>query len=333
MIDDKVCWGIAGLGKVAHRFASDLVRHVDGAQLYAVAARDKARAVAFAQQYDCHVNYGSYQQLAEDPHVDVIYIATIHPFHKDMVELFLQHGKHVFVEKPAFINNEDWREMSLLASRKKLLLLEAMKTMAFPAYRMMRNFIKEKQIVIDSIEAGFGNWHQFDSAQQIFNPDLSGGATLDVGVYGLWLYADLCKLMGSQIRQPQMKIWQDNAETQVDENVEFIFDGTIKGKIRASITRNLQREALIKGPELEIVIREKWWNPRKIDIVYQNKHHQIKTAAVGGGFEYEIQHMSELISRKKLTSDIIPNETSQQVASIMEHGLITHGFSYLVCPR
>jgi len=63
----------------------------------------------------------------------------------------------------------------------------------------MRNFIKENEIKINAVEAGFGNWHEFDPEQQIFNPDLSGGATLDVEVYGLWLYADLCNLIGSPI--------------------------------------------------------------------------------------------------------------------------------------
>jgi len=333
MIDGKVCWGIAGLGNVAHRFANDLIQHVNGGQLYAVAARDKTRAAFFAKQYDCKVNYDSYQLLAADPHVDVVYIATIHPFHKQMVELFLQHGKHVLVEKPAFLNREDWVEMSLLARRKKLLLLEAMKTMTFPAYRTMRKFIKENQIKIDFVTASFGNWHEFDSEQQIFNPDLSGGATLDVGVYGLWMYADLCNLIGIDIPKPRIKIWQDNVEANVDENVEFTFDGALEGKINASITRNLNREAIIKGPEIKIVMREKWWNPRNIDIVYRGKQQRIMSVEGGGGFEYEIEHVCELILEQQTTSDIVPNETSQQVTSIMAHGLVEHGFSYLVYPR
>jgi len=277
MMDKKVCWGIAGLGAVAHRFAKDLLQLSNVTQLSAVAASDKARAVAFADQYGCEINYDSYQALAEDPQVDVVYIATIHPLHRKMVELFLQHGKHVLVEKPAFINTEDWYEMSLLARQKKLLLLEAMKTMAFPAYQIMRNFIKENEIKINAVEAGFGNWHEFAPEKQIFNPDLSGGATLDVGVYGLWLYADLCNLMGSTILKPIMEISQDNEEARVDENVEFIFSGEVKGKISASITRNLKREAIIKGPDIEIVINDKWWNPRKINIMYQNKpRHQLQ---------------------------------------------------------
>ena len=87
--NQKARWGIAGLGKIAHRFVSDLTMQVDNAELYAVAARDKQRADSFSNQYGCQRSYGSYTELANDANVDIVYIATIHPFHKGLVELFL----------------------------------------------------------------------------------------------------------------------------------------------------------------------------------------------------------------------------------------------------
>ncbi len=330
MTNKKVHWGIAGLGKIAHRFVTDLTQHVENGELYAVAARDQQRADMFSNEYHCPRSYGSYQALADDPNVDVVYIATIHPFHKNMVELFLTHGKHVLVEKPAFTNIEDWDEMSSLAEEKGLLLVEAMKSVAFPSYQALRQFIQDNNVKIDLVEAAFGNWHEFDTNQQIFNPDLCGGATLDVGVYALWLYADLCQLTKTSVLKPSVKHSKDNAESEVDENVELIFDGEIKGKICASITRNLKREAIIKGPELEITIHEKWWNPKTIDILYQGRKQQITTSVKGGGFEYEIEHISSLILNEKYQSDVIRTETSRQVISIMEASLVENGFQHLV---
>lgn len=330
MIDKKVRWGIMGLGKVAPRFAKDLTQHVENGELYAVAARDKHRADMFSDKYGCKISYGAYQLLAQDPDVDAVYIATIHPFHKSAVELFLKHGKHVLVEKPAFTNIKDWDEMSLLAEKKVLLLAEAMKLVAFPAYQTLRKFIQNNNVKINLVEAAFGNWHEFDTKQQIFNPDLCGGATLDVGVYALWLCADLCQLMKTSVVKPSVKISKDNDKSEVDENVEFVFDGEIKGRIAASITRNLKREAIIKGPDIEIIIRDKWWNPKTIDILYQGKKHQITTPERGGGFEYEIEHISSLILNKKYKSDIMRTETSRQVASIMEMALVENGFRHLM---
>lgn len=330
MADKKVRWGIAGLGKIAHRFAKDLTQHVENGELYAAAARDQQRTDAFCKEYHCQRSYGSYQALAEDPNVDVVYIATIHPLHRSMVELFLLQGKHVLIEKPAFTNIKDWDEMSSLAKEKGLLLVEAMKSVAFPAYQALRRFIQENNVTIDSVEAAFGNWNKFDVNQRIFNPDLCGGATLDVGVYALWLYADLCRLTRASVLKPLVKHSKDNAGSEVDENVELIFGGEVKGKICASITRNLKREAIIKGPELEITIHEKWWSPRIIDILYQGNKQQIKAPLRGGGFEYEIEHVSSLILNGKYQSDVIPAETSRQVISIMETSLVENGFQHLV---
>ena len=87
----KVRWGIAGLGKIAHRFAKDLTHNVTLGELHAVAARDLERASAFAEQYQSPKSYGTYTALAQDPEIDVVYVATIHPLHKSLVALFLAH--------------------------------------------------------------------------------------------------------------------------------------------------------------------------------------------------------------------------------------------------
>ncbi|PSV30016.1 MULTISPECIES: Gfo/Idh/MocA family protein [unclassified Photobacterium] len=333
MNNQKARWGIAGLGKIAHRFVSDLTMQVDNAELYAVAARDKQRADSFSNQYGCQRSYGSYTELANDANVDIVYIATIHPFHKGLVELFLNKGKHVLVEKPAFTNLQDWDAMSTLAEEKGLLLAEAMKTVAFPAYQAMKQFIKENKVEINAIEASFGNWHEFDSDWHLFNPTLCGGATLDVGVYGLWFYADLCRLTNTPIEKPTVEYVNDNSQSEVDENVVFKFDGQIKGEICASITRDLKREAIIRGPELEIVIHNKWWNPKTIDISFKGEQTQITAVVSGGGFEYEIEHISSLILNKINYSDVMCKKTSRQVISIMEASLVENGFDYLVCSK
>ncbi len=125
-----------------------------------------------------------------------MYIATVHPYHKPLAELFLSHKKHVLVEKPAFTNLGDWLEIKALAKQHGVMLLEAMKTVVFPAYRELTSFLIDNQIKINSIEASFGNEHDYDPKLFIFNPDLAGGATLDVGVYGLWFFYDLCRTLG-----------------------------------------------------------------------------------------------------------------------------------------
>jgi predicted dehydrogenase len=329
----KIRWGIAGLGNIAHRFAKDLTVHVENAELFAVSARDLSRAKEFSKQYGCETSYGSYMELASDSNIDAVYVATIHPFHKELVELFLNNGKHVLVEKPALTNLADWDAMAALAKSNGLLLAEAMKSVTFPAYRAMKQFILDNKVEITSVEASFGNWHEYDSAWHLFNPKLCGGATLDVGVYGLWLYADLCRLAGCAIDTPTVEYVQDNEQSKVDENATFSFDGPLKGRICASITRDLPRNAIIRGPELEIVMHEKWWSSSTIDITYQGEVTQIAVPIKGGGFANEIEHFSSLLQNNVHHSDILGHETSRSVIRVMEACLTHGGYADLVSKR
>ncbi|MUK44533.1 gfo/Idh/MocA family oxidoreductase [Aliivibrio fischeri] len=328
MNEKKVKWGIAGLGNIAHRFAQDLTNNSQFGELQAVAARDSDKAQQFSATYKAVSHYGDYQKLAMDPNIDIIYVATIHPYHKPLVELFLSHHKNVLVEKPAFTNYQDWQDMQQLAKDNDVLLLEAMKTVVFPAYRELKVFLSKHEIIVDSIEASFGNESEYDPNIFVFNSELSGGATLDVGVYGVWLYCDLCYFFGKDVPLPSVSITTEHPEWRVDENVTFLFEGKIKGKISASISKNLPRSAILKGDGIEIVIHDKWWNPSRIDVNLRGKVHTI-THDSGGGFEHEIDHCSVLLLNNEQTSSVLNTKISGQVLSILEQALITNGYTHL----
>ncbi|OED66452.1 oxidoreductase [Vibrio tasmaniensis ZS-17] len=324
-----VKWGIAGLGNIAKRFATALTQHSAHGELYAVASRDSERANAFGQNFGCELIYGSYEEMANNPDVDAVYIATVHPYHKPLAELFLSHNKHVLVEKPAFTNLADWLAMKALADKHGVLLLEAMKTMAFPAYHELKSYLSENNIQVTSIEAGFGNEHDYDPNLFIFNPELSGGATLDVGVYGLWFYYDLCRSLSVTPSEPKVEMSSLYKKSNVDTDSLFTFSQGIEGKISASIVSNLPRFSTLRGPELTITIRDKWWNPETIDIEYQGTKHTIQHKVAGNGFEFEIDHMSQLIRDNKTDSDVLLSDVSLQVIETMERALMNAGFGHL----
>jgi predicted dehydrogenase len=312
MVDKKiVSWGIAGLGHIAERFAKDLIHHTHNSELGAVACRDRERSKVFSEKFACPNYYGSYLDLAHDSNIDVVYIATINPFHKSLAKLFLEHGKHVLVEKPAFINSCDWDEMASLADEKGLLLIEAMKTVTFPAYRMLLKFLTQHRIQLDYIKAAFGFYNQLSVSNRLFDKTLSGGATLDVGIYSLWLYCDLVAALGRTVEVPSVKIVSTEHNIGVDENVEFLFSGRIKARLKASITQNLERVAVLKGPNIEIIIADKWWNPQYIEVVWQGEHFVIDQPIEGGGFQFEACHMADLIQQKQKKSTIIRHEISR----------------------
>ncbi|WP_159654624.1 Gfo/Idh/MocA family protein [Vibrio atypicus] len=325
----KIRWGIAGLGNIAQRFATALTQHCEHGELYGVASRSQARSQEFTEQYGAHVSYDTYLEMAQDPNVEAVYIATVHPYHKPLAKLFLTHQKHVLVEKPAFTNLNDWLEMKALAKRQGVLLLEAMKTVTFPAYIELKSYLKEHHIQLTSIEAGFGNQNEYDPNIFIFNPDLSGGATLDVGVYSLWFYYDLCQFMEVPVTTPASKIVGELEQCNVDTYARFFFEGSVKGEISASINRNLPRHAVLKGKNITITIQEKWWNPQVIDIEHNSQRIRIHAPISGNGFEFEIDHFSELVKDGKTESNILLHQVTEQVLSTIESSLVISGFGHL----
>src|SRR5690606_28413288 len=92
-------WGIIGLGRIAHKFATDL-KALPNARLHAVASQSMERAQAFANQYNTPYVFGSYDGILTCPNLDVVYIATPHVLHCENTLLCLRHKIPVLCEKP-----------------------------------------------------------------------------------------------------------------------------------------------------------------------------------------------------------------------------------------
>ena len=140
MENKKIKWGILGTGRIANAFATAL-QVVDNSELYAVGSRDKAKAEQFASDFNIPVSYGSYEELVQDPEVDVLYIATPHTLHMENTLLALNQNKHVLCEKPLGVNQKEVNIMTDKAAEKKLFLMEALWS------RFLPNIIKTKELV------------------------------------------------------------------------------------------------------------------------------------------------------------------------------------------
>ena len=118
-------WGIFGAGKIAHDFVVAMKTLPENEhKVVAVAARSLERAAEFADRHNIEKAYGSYQELARDANVEVVYIGTIHPQHAPHCKLALSHGKHVLCEKPMTMNLKQTKEVFELAKAKGLFVME-----------------------------------------------------------------------------------------------------------------------------------------------------------------------------------------------------------------
>lgn len=151
-------WGIAAAGKISHDFVTALGTLSDGDhEVVAVAARDQKRAAQFAQLHAIAAAYGSYEALANDANVEVVYVGTLNPQHYEVALLMLEHGKHVLCEKPLCMNEKESRKLIMYAERKKLFLMEAIWSRLFPSYQYLRKQIDHGNLgEIQKVEVDFG---------------------------------------------------------------------------------------------------------------------------------------------------------------------------------
>ena len=180
-------WGILATGNIAKKFATGLST-LPNAVIQSVGSRSQASAEAFGDTFSIPNRHGSYEALASDPEVDIIYVATPHPGHHQAVLLCLAHGKHVLCEKPIAINSNQTKEMIEKARSQHLFLMEAMWMRFLPVMVQVRTWLKEGLIgTVYQLSADFGFKAEWDPLNRKFNPELAGGALLDLGIYPISL--------------------------------------------------------------------------------------------------------------------------------------------------
>ncbi|MCA1307429.1 Gfo/Idh/MocA family oxidoreductase [Microbacterium esteraromaticum] len=175
-------WGILATGGIAAAFASDL--RTAGLDLVAVGSRSQESADAFAARFDIPRAHGSYEALAADPEVDIIYVATPHPMHHADARLALEHGKHALVEKAFTVNRAEAEDLQALAAEKGLLVMEAMWTRYLPHMVRIREILAAG--TLGEIRTVFADHTQklpTDPEHRLNALELGGGALLDLGIY------------------------------------------------------------------------------------------------------------------------------------------------------
>lgn len=176
-------WGIMGLGHIAHEFA-DALKPRQG--VFAVASRTLEKAREFQAEYGAQRAYGSYEELLADPDVDAVYVATVNSRHLGDIRACLEAGKHVLCEKAIWGDYAELVELCELAHGRNLVLAEAMTIYHMPIFKKISQMIADGELgKIKIVKADLGSLKEDDPSNRFFNPELGGGAMLDIGTYAL----------------------------------------------------------------------------------------------------------------------------------------------------
>ena len=179
-------WGVIGCGVIANQMAEALAaegRHIDG-----VANRTHEKAVVFADKHGVARVYDTIDDLIATPDIDVLYLTTPHNTHITYLRKALAAGKHVLCEKSITLNSAELAEARELASAHGVQLMDACTILHMPLYKELQRRIDAGDFGrINLIQENFGSYKEYDMKNRFFNPELAGGALLDVGVYSLTL--------------------------------------------------------------------------------------------------------------------------------------------------
>lgn len=280
----SIRWGILGTGTVAHRFAADFV-HVKDARLVAVGSRSEEKARAFGNRFGIPRQHGSYRELADDPDVQAVYIATPASAHRADIELCLRAGKAVLCEKPFTVNAREAEEVIALARRNRVFLMEAMWTRFLPLVVRLRELLAQRVVGdIRSVMADLGGQAEFDPSSRVYSGALGGGALLQRGVY-LLSFASM--ILGSPTSVKSVSV---PAKTGVDEHTGVLlgYPGGGLATLWCSVGVRSGRRGAIVGSQGQIVIHDPINCPSSLSLrLYSSgqQHHAPITAEAEPGLK------------------------------------------------
>ena len=297
MVQRKIKWGILGTGRIAHKFVVDLqlLSKTECIEIVAVGSSALERACSFGEKHNIAKRYSSYQELVQDKDVDVVYIATANPFHKENTILCLNAGKAVLCEKPFAVNKVESEAMIALAREKHLFLMEGMWTRFFPAIMKVKELLAQGVIgTIKMVRAEFCFVADNKPENRHFNRELAGGALLDIGVYPV-SFASM--IFGKQ--PSRIKSVAHIGKTGVDEQVAIIF-GYEQGGIAAlqcSITAYTPSEAYIIGTHGYIHIPKFFWRAETVNLFLKKEQTTtiFSLPPIGFGYCYEILEVARCL--------------------------------------
>jgi predicted dehydrogenase len=321
----KYKWGILAPGKMSAKFTRGL-KILENAELYAVGSRDAERARLFADEFGFRKYYGSYEELAADPDVEVIYIASPHSHHLEHTLLCLKNNKHVLCEKAFALNTHEVEEMIGEAKRRNLFLMEALWPPFQPFYK------KAMEILNSGIMGGivhlngyFSFIAPYDPYERKFNLSLGGSSLLDIGIYPV---IDALTFIGVP---SEIKASAVFGGTGSEESISAIFsypDGRM-ASVYSSFRSNagIGCDLFCEKGNLQIV-RGRDMNQRTILQLHGMESQVFTFSPEAMGYHWEAEEVMKCLDEGKIESSVVPLSFSLNLIKTLDRIRETTGIVF-----
>jgi len=319
-----VRWGILATGGIAARFTEDL-KLLPDAEVTAVGSRSQLSAEAFAEAHGIPRAHGSWAALAEDPDVDVVYVATPHSAHFAAAALCLRAGKPVLCEKPLTLDLPSAAELVGIAREQNVFFMEAMWTRVNPVIRRVRELVAAGAIgEVTHVCADFGLAGPFPPGHRMRAPELGGGALLDLGVYPVTL-AHI--VLGT----PQsVTAWASLTPEGTDQNTGLVL-GYASGAVatlHCGFVGATAQRATITGTDGRIELPPLFFRPDGYTLIRGEDNETVEMPARGHGLVYEAEEVMRCLREGLTESPYVPHDDTLAVMAILDEARSQIGVEY-----
>ncbi len=310
----KARWLIAGTGTIARRMASDLAASAGAAHVATLSRRaDRARAFNLEQA----TSAAAFDDLAEAVQTtqpDIAYIATPHTEHAAIARRFIEQGVGVLVEKPFTCSRPETEALFDAAARARVYACEAMWTRFNPIVRALRAAIESGELgEIVGVRTAQGFRIPFDPRLRVWNPALGGGATLDLGGYGVAL---VVMAVG---RLDVGRVVSRFAPNGLDAaGLVHLGNGAASATLEWALDEDIAGEATIVGTGGRAVLRAPFQRSTRLDLHATRGGRSVERPLQGLGFIPMIESVGGDVLAGRLSSSEMPPRDSLDVAGILD---------------
>lgn len=286
-------------------------------QVVAVASRSQDRADVFAREFGVDRAYDDLAAMCADPTVDAVYVATPHSGHLEQALVAIEAGKHVLVEKAFAVDAAEARQLVAAARSRGVTCMEAMWTRFLPGYDVVRQLLSDGALgQIEAVYADHGQWFAYDPQHRLFNPELAGGALLDLGIYPVSFAAFA---LGTDL---QVRASGRPAPTGVDGHVSIVAtQGNATAVLDTTLFARTPTTASISGTEARLEFAPDFYTPTPISLI--TREGTATTIDPGPltrheGLVYEAAHFAQLVADGRPESPLLPLDETVAIMDLLD---------------
>lgn len=306
-------WAILGCGNIATKFVTEL-KELPNANLYAASARNLDKAQNFANDFGFEKAYGSYNEMAEDPNVDVVYIATPHNFHFEQTILCLKNKKAVLCEKAFAINTKEVVQMIASSKENNTFLMEAFWVIFRPKLKKVIELIEIENLgKLKFVKSDFMFNGEFNPKNRLYNIDLGGGSLLDIGIYPVFSALTFLGIPDTIKTLPHFS--KTGSEESISIFFEYkngatailssSFDAAFKNDVELIFEQGIIKYDRFSSDPIQLIMNEK-----STDIFFE--------AGPNFGYQFEAIHTMECLDKGLIESPVLSNKVSLDLIKTLD---------------